>query len=361
MKEGQSRNVSKRFRRLVYVNRNRLVVGIVMLLVLFFLCTLSTRSANTASAGYSTGSARISEKSLYRLDIGWPRFPEVFTGQVFAVAVDPVSDVVYVAQRGESVPKMLMFTEGGYFLRAWNTTTIEMPHGIFAAKTSPATSLWMTDVGNGKYGHTIKQYSQSGKLLQTLGTPGHPGSSLDPLQFDQPAEVYVSSKGEMYIVDGDGGLNNRLIKLELGFGVAWMKGEKGDKPSQFYIPHSVTEDNVGRIWVADRGNMRLQAFDAETGQWIGAWSSCFTDDGPSSVRLTYDNKFFVVTQLKINRVLFLSVPPVGDIGVCYIADTIQLADDVKPHLVDVSRKTGAIYIAEIGAQQAQKFVPNTRK
>ncbi|XP_059820015.1 NHL repeat-containing protein 3-like [Hypanus sabinus] len=349
----------KTLRGCVYVRQSCFIVGVVMLLVLFSLCVLSTRCVNRASAGYSSGSARFSEKSLYKLDIEWPRFPEHFTGQVFAVAVDPVSNIVYVAQRGESVPKMLLFTEKGYFLQAWNTTTIEMPHGIFAATNSSATSLWVTDVGNGKYGHTIKQYNPFGELLQTLGTPGHPGSSLDPLQFDQPAEVYVSSKGNVYIVDGDGGLNNRLIKLDLGFGIAWMKGEKGDKHSQFYIPHSVTEDNVGRIWVADRGNMRLQAFDAETGQWIGAWSSCFSDDGPSSVRLTYDNKFFVVAQLKINRVLFLSVPPIGDIGVCNIADTIQLSDDVKPHLVDVNRKTGAIYIAEIGAQQAQKFVPNT--
>ncbi|XP_051881595.1 NHL repeat-containing protein 3-like [Pristis pectinata] len=346
----------------VSVRLSKLVVMMAMLLTLVFLwMLLPTRPANPASAGYYMGSTRLSEKSLYKLDIEWPKFPRFFTGQVFGVAVDPVADIVYVAQRGESVPKILMFTEQGYFLHGWNTTTIELPHGIFATSTTPETTLWVTDVGNGKNGHTIKQYSSSGELLRTLGTPGIPGSSLHPLQFDQPAEVFISSKGEMYIVDGDGGLNNRLIKLEKGFDIAWMKGEKGDKPSQFYIPHSVTGDNVGRVWVADRGNKRLQAFDAATGEWIGAWSSCFTDDAPSSVRLTHDNKYFVVAQLKINRVVFLSVPPIGNIGVCYIVDTIQLADDVKPHLVDVSRKTGAIYVAEIGAQQAQKFVPNNRK
>lgn len=68
----------------------------------------------------------------------------------------------------------------------------------------------------GKYGHTIKQYSQSGKLLQMLGTPGIPGSNLNPLQFDQPAEVFISKNRDLYIVDGDGGLNNRLIKLDPG-------------------------------------------------------------------------------------------------------------------------------------------------
>lgn len=68
----------------------------------------------------------------------------------------------------------------------------------------------------GKYGHTVKQYSTSGKPVQTLGTPGKPGSALIPLQFDQPAEIFVDQNGDIYIVDGDGGLNNRLLKLTSG-------------------------------------------------------------------------------------------------------------------------------------------------
>lgn len=62
----------------------------------------------------------------------------------------------------------------------------------------------------------MKQYSPLGKLLQMLGTPGNAGSSLIPLQFDQPAEIFVEESGEMYVVDGDGGMNNRLLKLSDG-------------------------------------------------------------------------------------------------------------------------------------------------
>lgn len=69
---------------------------------------------------------------------------------------------------------------------------------------------------SGPYGHTVKQYCPSGKLLQVLGSPGKAGSSLSPIQFDQPAEIFVHSSGEMYIVDGDGGMNNRLMKLSKG-------------------------------------------------------------------------------------------------------------------------------------------------
>lgn len=62
----------------------------------------------------------------------------------------------------------------------------------------------------------MKQYSPLGKLMQVLGTPGNAGSSLIPLQFDQPADIFVEETGEIYVVDGDGGMNNRLLKLTNG-------------------------------------------------------------------------------------------------------------------------------------------------
>lgn len=68
----------------------------------------------------------------------------------------------------------------------------------------------------GAYGHTIKKYNSFGDLVQVLGTPGKKGTGLNPLQFDNPAELYVDDTGDIYIVDGDGGLNNRLIKLSQG-------------------------------------------------------------------------------------------------------------------------------------------------
>ncbi|XP_034021089.1 NHL repeat-containing protein 3-like [Thalassophryne amazonica] len=295
---------------------------------------------------------------LYKLDLGWPRNPEVFSGKVFAVAVNQFSGVVFVAQRGDNVPKVLVFTADGDFLMSWNTTTLEMPHGMFladAASSNP--TIWITDMGNGPYGHCIKQYSPSGKLLQVLGTPGMAGSGLDPVQFDQPAEIFVCESGEMYIVDGDGGMNNRLMKLSKEWDVIWIHSEKGGGLAQFNIPHSVTLDSMQRVWVADRRNKRIQVFNAVTGEWLGTWGSCFSEDGPYSVRLTPDRKYFVVVQLNTNQISLLDAPPVGVIGQCNVVSVIQLADEVKPHLVDLDLKTGALYVAEIGAQQAQKFTP----
>lgn len=333
------------------------LIAVTMAILLFIIFICGSISSRVRVESRSQGEVRVSGRALYKLDISWPKNPEVFSGQVFGAAVNHVSGLVYVAQRGDNIPKVLVFSTDGDFLQAWNTSSLEMPHGIFLANASTDPTVWITDVGNGPYGHTVKQYSPSGKLLQVLGSPGKAGSSLSPLQFDQPAEIFVHSSGEIYIVDGDGGMNNRLIKLSRDLQVLWMHGEKGQGLAQFYIPHSVAVDSYQRVWVADRGNKRIQVFNSVTGDWLGSWGSCFKEDAPYSVRLTPDQKYLVVAELNTNQITLLEAPPIGIIGQCQVVSSIQLAEDVKPHLLDVDLKNAALYVAEIGANQAQKFVP----
>lgn len=335
------------------------LIAVSMTILLFIIFIWGSISSHVRVESRSQSEVRVSGRALYKLDISWPKNPEYFSGQVFGVAVNHLAGLVYVAQRGDNVPKVLVFSTDGDFLQAWNTSSLEMPHGIFLANASADPTVWITDVGNGPYGHTVKQYSPSGKLLQVLGSPGRAGSSLSPLQFDQPAEIFVHSSGEIYIVDGDGGLNNRLIKLSRDLQVLWMHGEKGQGLAQFYIPHSVAVDSYQRVWVADRGNKRIQVFNSVTGDWLGSWGSCFKEDAPYSVRLTPDQKYMVVAELNSNQITLLEAPPVGIIGQCQVVSSIQLAEDVKPHLLDVDLKSAALYVAEIGASQAQRFVPAT--
>lgn len=56
---------------------------------------------------------------------------------------------IVINQRGENVPKVLVFSIDGDFIQAWNTTTLEMPHGIFLANALTNPSIWITDVGSG--------------------------------------------------------------------------------------------------------------------------------------------------------------------------------------------------------------------
>ncbi len=40
-------------------------------------------------------------------------------------------------------------------------------------------------------------------------------------------------------------------------------GDRGKKPGEFNTPHSIAADAKGNIYVADRGNRRIQVFDPE--------------------------------------------------------------------------------------------------
>jgi hypothetical protein len=59
-------------------------------------------------------------------------------------------------------------------------------------------------------------------------------------------------------------------------------GTHGSGPNQFSTPHAITSDAQGNIYVADRGNSRIQVYDTDlnfkkTITGMGApWSICAT-------------------------------------------------------------------------------------
>ena len=98
-------------------------------------------------------------------------------------------------------------------------------------------------------------------MLETIGVPDVGGSSLHPLEFDSVADMDGGmGRGPLYVVDGDGGTNNELLKLDgRSRAVVAHSGTAGAQPGNFNIPHNVVYDvGMNRVWVADRANMRLQ-------------------------------------------------------------------------------------------------------
>ncbi len=61
----------------------------------------------------------------------------------------------------------------------------------------------------------------------------------------------------------DGYINSRVAKVDKDGN--WLKswGTPGDGPGQFNTPHSIAVDAKGNVYVADRGNRRIQVFDGE--------------------------------------------------------------------------------------------------
>jgi DNA-binding beta-propeller fold protein YncE len=66
--------------------------------------------------------------------------------------------------------------------------------------------------------------------------------------------------GETFISDGY--INSRVAKYDKNG--RWIKsfGEPGSGPGQLNTPHSIATDNQGNVYVANRGNSRIEVFDS---------------------------------------------------------------------------------------------------
>jgi outer membrane protein assembly factor BamB len=91
--------------------------------------------------------------------------------------------------------------------------------------------------------------------------------------FRQPTDVAFDSDGNIYISDGY--INARVAKYDKNGD--WVKswGSHGTGPGQFNTPHAIVVDRNNHIYVGDRGNRRIQVFDAD-----GKFLRMFTIDVP---------------------------------------------------------------------------------
>ncbi len=151
------------------------------------------------------------------------------------------------------------------------------PHGIHVDDES---NVWVTDfAGNeeGTKGHQVHKFSPQGELLLSLGTPGQTGTGS--ARFNQPNDVIVGPDGSIYVADGhsgqgmtsndamqegrQSGLTGRIMKFAPDGTFITQWGRIGVRHGEFRTPHALEFDSRGRLWVADRGNHRLEIFDQD--------------------------------------------------------------------------------------------------
>ena len=79
--------------------------------------------------------------------------------------------------------------------------------------------------------------------------------------FRQPTDVAWNAAGDIFISDGY--VNSRVAKYDKNGD--WVKsfGEPGSGPGQLNTPHSIAIDAKGNVYVANRGNVRIEVFDSD--------------------------------------------------------------------------------------------------
>ena len=201
---------------------------------------------------------------------------DMYLGEVSGVAVNSKGHV-FVFQRGSTngpayaaaAAQLLEFGPDGKYIR-------EIGHNLYAwsfahtVRVDKQDNIWVTDKGS----DMVIKFSPEGRVLMVFGRkqeasdegtgplkhPKPPLPAVDGM-FRQVTDVTWDPAGNAYISDGY--INSRVAKVDKDG--KWLKswGEPGDGPGQFNTPHSIAADAQGNIYVADRGNRRIQVFDSD--------------------------------------------------------------------------------------------------
>jgi DNA-binding beta-propeller fold protein YncE len=202
--------------------------------------------------------------------------PDLYLGEASGVAVNSKKHV-FVFSRGNTTgpaygaaaAQILEFAPDGKYIR-------EIGHNLYAWSFAHAIrfdkndNLWAVDKGS----DMIIEFNPEGRVMMVFGrkkeasdegtepwkhvTPPRPALNG---QFRQPTDVTWDPQGDIFISDGY--VNSRVAKFDKNGD--WVKqwGTPGSGPGEFNTPHSIASDAQGNIYVADRGNRRIQVFDSE--------------------------------------------------------------------------------------------------
>jgi sugar lactone lactonase YvrE len=169
---------------------------------------------------------------------------------------------------------VLKFDSSGKLVKSFGAGMFIFPHGIHVDRQG---NVWVTDAqGRDGKGHQVVKFSPDGKVLLTLGKAGVAGDPPDAL--NEPCDVVTAPNGDIFVGDGHSGQNDnatpntvaRIVKFSKDgkFITSW--GKMGSAPGEFKTPHGLAFDSRGRLFVADRGNNRIQIFD-QNGKFLEEW------------------------------------------------------------------------------------------
>ncbi len=242
----------------------------------------------------------------FAVDAAWPpRLPNGWVmGDASSIAVDG-RDHVFVLSRPRTVaperqtqaaPAVMEFDARGAFVKGWGGpgTGYDWPdteHGIYVDSrdrvwiggNNPIAQLRLTPRSD----DMLLTFSRDGAFIKQIGGRDRARGNADRDHPKEPADIFVDPRtNEAYIADGYG--NRRVLVLDADTGafkrmwgafgnvpadppavppaaagapaVAPPLDTSGRGPDQFGIVHSVEVSKDGLVYVADRGNRRVQVF-----------------------------------------------------------------------------------------------------
>ena len=221
------------------------------------------------------------------------------------------------------------------------------PHSVKMSPYDPD-HVWVVDgrSESGVCAESVWKFTLEGELVMTLGEQGVPGN--DETHFAGPTDLAFLPNGDFYVADGY--KNGRIVKFNAAGEYQSEFGTRGRDPGQFTQIHGIAVDGEGRIYAADRGNSRVQVFDADY-NLLDIWPNI---PFPMDIAITNDGHAWVVDG-NVNKFLKFNLDghlqyawgtgPGAQPGIVWGTHRMSVDSD------------GNFYTASVFGGRAQKFTP----
>jgi sugar lactone lactonase YvrE len=285
---------------------------------------------------------------------------------------------------------VLKFDASGNLVKSFGKGMIAFAHGIHVDRDG---NIWVTDANDNRprpargaapgtpappapatlVGHQVIKFSPDGRVLLRIGKAGVAGNP--PEALTEPNDVVTAPNGDIFVAEGHSGQNNnappdtiaRISKFTKDGKFVKSWGKLGSGPGEFRTPHSLALDSRGRLFVADRGNVRLQLFDQDgkfltetkdfsriSGLYITKDDMLYAADSESSVTSHPGNwkRGIRIGSAKDLKVQYL-IPDPDNPDAAKTTSGTSAAEGVA---VDAQ---GNVYGAEVGPKRVMKYVKRT--
>lgn len=369
-----------------------------------------------ASAGTSSASA--SDVPKFEVDPTWPKtpLPNQWTfGETGGISVDPTNHI-WVAHRpwtiwgrelaavtgeGEcckAAPSIIEFDQAGNVVQSWpELQQFKAAPGTQVGQSHPRVGpegalLWESKPGPyGDWGrrehtvivdgknnvwvandesHVIYKFTREGKHILTIGEKDKTNGSNDTKRLGRPAGLVVDdAANELFVSDGY--TNRRVIVFDTETG-AYKRhwGAYGNKPDdakmpdydpkappskQFDTAHGIALAKDGKVYLADRGNNRVQVFD-KSGKFLqeGIVAKETVDVGSVyGVTVSPTQKWLYINDGSAGKIRILNRDTLQEVG-SFGSQGRHAGQFLSCHSMTVDQQ-GNIYVAESRGRRIQRF------